>query len=295
MKNFISKWLLLSTVLSSMVVFWATFKAGGNIELAVTASTVVVLALSLIIERVMPFNRDRNQTKLDTAIDLPSAGVLLGITDPLIKYLAPIGILHLYTAIDLPVGFNFFPTTTPFLAQLLLATLTIELLKYGAHRWHHENRYLWWLHAMHHSSERLYAVNNFRFHPLNYLINFTLSVLPLMLISVPSEVLFGYMALTQPVLMLQHSNIDLRSGWLNYIFSTNELHRWHHSTNPTEANTNYGNALSVWDIVFSTFKYERHSNAPLQIGLFSTSKHYPARSSYLQQLLSVFSPQCCKA
>jgi ornithine lipid hydroxylase len=292
MKNLISKWLLLLVVIASMTVFYVTSQAGG---LAVTASTAIVLALALILERVVPFNQQWKQAKQDTALDLVSTGVLLGITDPLIKFLAPIGIVYLYTAINLPAGFNFFPTTIPFLAQFLLATLTIELLKYGAHRWHHANRYLWWLHAMHHSSERLYAVNNFRFHPLNYLINFTLSVLPLMLIGIPSEILFGYMALTQPVLMLQYSNIDLRSGWLNYVFSTNELHRWHHSTNATEANTNYGNALSVWDIVFNTFKYERHLNAPLHIGLFSTSKHYPARSSYRQQLLSVFSPKCCKA
>jgi ornithine lipid hydroxylase len=89
---------------------------------------------------------------------------------------------------------------------------------------------------MHHSSERLYTMNNFRYHPLNYTINFALSVFPLMLIGVPSEVLFGYMVITQPILMLQHANIDLRSGWLNYVVSTNELHRWHHSTQASEAN-----------------------------------------------------------
>jgi ornithine lipid hydroxylase len=295
MKNFISKWLLLITVITSMGVFLFTLKAGGNIELAVTVCTVLVLVLSLALERFMPFNQQWNRTKQDTAIDLTSTGVLLGVTDPLIKFAAPFCVVYLYATIKLPAGLNLFPSPAPFFAQLLLATLAIELLKYGAHRWHHTNRYLWWLHAMHHSSERLYSMNNFRFHPLNYVINFSLSVLPLMMIGVPSEVLFGYMALTQPVLMLQHSNIDLRNGWLNYIFSTNEIHRWHHSTNAVEANANYGNALSLWDIVFNTFNYEKPTNSPLQIGLFSTSKHYPARRSYVQQLLSMFSRQCCKS
>jgi ornithine lipid hydroxylase len=294
MKILISKWLLLGSVVASMAAFWATLSAGGNVEIAVTASTIVVLGLSLIVERFIPFNQQWNVAKQDTSIDLTSTGVLLGITDPLIKYLAPIGIVYLCTAFKPAVIFNVFPSTAPFLAQLLIATLSIELLKYFAHRWHHTNRYLWWLHAMHHSSERLYSMNNFRFHPLNYVINFLLGVLPLMLIGVPSDVLFGYMALTQPVLMLQHSNIDLRSGWLNYIFSTNELHRWHHSTKATEANANYGNALIVWDIVFKSFKYVKHANSPTQIGLFSTSQHYPARASYLQQLRSAFSPECCK-
>jgi ornithine lipid hydroxylase len=295
MKTFISKWLLLSTVITSMAVFLVTLKAGGNIEIAVTACTVLVLVLSLVLERFMPFNQQWNHAKQDTSIDLTSTGVLLGVTDPLIKFVAPFSVVYLYGTTKLPSGLNLFPSTAPFIAQLLIATLAIELLKYSAHRLHHTNRYLWWLHAMHHSSERLYSMNNFRFHPLNYVINFLLCVMPLMLVGVPSEVLFGYMALTQPILMLQHSNIDLRNGWLNYIFSTNEIHRWHHSTDAIEANTNYGNALSVWDIVFNTFKYEEPTNSPLQIGLFSTSKHYPARRSYAQQLLSMFSPQCCKA
>jgi ornithine lipid hydroxylase len=147
---------------------------------------------------------------------------------------------------------------------------------------------------MHHSSERLYTMNNFRYHPLNYTINFALSVFPLMLIGVPSEVLFGYMALTQPILMLQHANIDLRSGWLNYVVSTNELHRWHHSTQASEANCNYGNAFIVWDIAFRTFKYQKQSNQPASVGLFFQSAGYPGRSGYFAQIRSMVSLQCCK-
>lgn len=153
----------------------------------------------------------------------------------------------------------------------------------------------WLLHALHHGSERLYALNNFRFHPLNYVLNFALGVFPLMLLGVPSKVLLGYLALSQPVLMLQHANLDLRSGWLNYVFSTNELHRWHHSAARDEANSNYGNALILWDLVFGTFRYRPAENAPRRIGLFATSGDYPARASYLAQLRSAFGPQCCRA
>jgi ornithine lipid hydroxylase len=294
MKDFFSKWLVLAIVLASVCIFSLAASFNANLEIVVLALTVSTLILSLYLERKMPFSKAWSQQQGDTATDLTSAGFLLGITDPLLKFVAPLAVVSLYGLFSIGEVKNIFPTAALFALQIIIATLVIEFLRYWAHRAHHSLKPLWWLHAMHHSSERLYTMNNFRYHPLNHTINFALSVFPLMLIGVPSEVLFGYMAITQPILMLQHANIDLRSGWLNYVVSTNELHRWHHSTKATEANANYGNALIVWDIVFKTFKYVKHSNSPTQIGLFSTSKHYPTRASYLQQMLSAFSPECCK-
>jgi ornithine lipid hydroxylase len=295
MRNFISKWLLLLVVLTSVLVFAYAANLNANLEVVVLALTVSTLALSIYFEKKMPFSKDWNQQQGDTATDLTSAGFLLGVTDPLPKFLAPLAVVSLYGVFNVDEAKKLFPTDAPFGIQVVLATLIIELLRYGTHRVHHSIKHLWWLHAMHHSSERLYTMNNFRYHPLNYVINFGLSVFPFMLIGVPTEVLFGYMAITQPVLMLQHANIDLRSGWLNYVVSTNELHRWHHSTQSTDANCNYGNAFIVWDIVFGTFKYQRQNNEPAKVGLFSQSSSYPSRSGYFAQLRSMFSPQCCKA
>ena len=295
MKDLISRLFLFAAVAASFAAFVMTCAAGGNLELTVLVASVVVLAVGIALERLMPFVEKWNKPQDDVKTDIASAGILIGVVDPLLKFFAPVAIVSLYGAFSIPDNIAIFPSGVHFGLQLVLATLLIEFGRYWAHRWHHTNRYLWWLHAMHHSSERLYAVNNFRFHPLNYAINFCLGVFPLMLIGVPSEVLFGYLALSQPVLMLQHANIDLRSGWLNYIFSTNEVHRWHHSGKASEANNNYGNAFVIWDILFGTFKYLKSENSPRHIGLFSRGSLYPCRGSYVSQLLSMFSPQCCKA
>ena len=53
----------------------------------------------------------------------------------------------------------------------------------------------------------------------------------------------------------QHCNIELRMGVLNYIISGPQLHRWHHSRKPMEANSNYGNNIIIWDLVFGTYFY----------------------------------------
>jgi sterol desaturase/sphingolipid hydroxylase (fatty acid hydroxylase superfamily) len=56
------------------------------------------------------------------------------------------------------------------------------------------------------------------------------------------------------IAMLQHVNLPLRHGWLNYVFSTNTLHRWHHSAERGEGDTNFGSTLVLWDQVFSMFR-----------------------------------------
>jgi sterol desaturase/sphingolipid hydroxylase (fatty acid hydroxylase superfamily) len=282
-------------VLGSFFAFLAARSANVNLELVVLSATVITLLVSIVLERAMPFQKRWNNSHGDIKTDITSASVLIGLIDPFVNYLAPLVVISLYAAFSTERSTSIIPDNAPFVVQLALATLLIEFGRYWAHRLHHTSRHLWWLHAMHHSSERLYTLNNFRFHPLNYLINFIFSIFPLMLMGVSSDVLFGYMAITQPVLMLQHANIDLRNGWLNYVFSTNELHRWHHSASDAEANNNFGNSLILWDIAFRTFKYQSSDNSPEHIGLFSQSSAYPAKSSYLAQLLSVFTRQCCKA
>jgi sterol desaturase/sphingolipid hydroxylase (fatty acid hydroxylase superfamily) len=295
MRSLVARWLLFSVVAASFAAYLVARSIGGNLELTVLVSAVVTFALGAILERAMPFERRWNESHADARTDLASAAFLIGVVDPLFKYAGPIAVVAIYGIASPSGGLAIFPREAPLAVQLILAAALIELGRYWAHRWHHSSRYLWWLHALHHGSERLYSLNNFRFHPLNYAVNFLMSVFPLMLAGVPGDVLLGYLAVSQPVLMLQHANIDLRSGWLNHVFSTNEVHRWHHSGLTEEANRNYGSAFIVWDIVFGTFKYQASGNAPGRIGLFSQNGHYPASKGYVAQLLSLFSPQCCKA
>jgi len=172
-------------------------------------------------------------------------------------------------------------------------TLFIELGRYWVHRAHHRIPSLWWLHAMHHSSRRLYALNTLRFHPLNYILNFAGGTFPFILIGTPAEVLLAYLALTQPVLILQHSNLGSRHSLLNYVFSTNEAHRWHHSADAAVASCNYGSALLIWDHVFCTFRYSADGKSPETVGLFAKDGHsYPSRAPYLSQIWSFFSREC---
>ncbi len=294
MKTFASKWLFLILVLASFGAFLLAYLAGGNVELTVLLSTITILSIGIILERVLPYSVHWNQSKGDFKNDLVSTAVLFGAIVPFVKYIAPISIIAVYGLVPSDAMLKIFPSDWNFFAQLIIALLSIEFGRYWIHRWHHSIGYLWWLHALHHSSERIYSINNFRLHPLNYMFNFLLSTFPLMLIGVPSEVLLGYLAISQPIIMLQHANIDFRSGLLNYVFNTNELYRWHHSVLPSEANKNYGGALIIWDVIFGTFIYQKNENSPKRIGLFSQNGYYPDKASYFSQVFSVCCFRYCK-
>ncbi|TMH27092.1 MAG: sterol desaturase family protein [Betaproteobacteria bacterium] len=293
MKAFIARNLYGLVVAGSVSAFALARAWGLSLEGVVLAASVATLLVAALLERVMPFDAAWNEPQGDTSTDAFSAAVLIGLVDPALKALMPVFALSLLRGLDAP--WQVAALDAPFVLQVIAALLWIELAKYLSHRWHHRSPSLWWLHALHHGSRRLYWLNNFRFHPLNHAINSLASVLPLWLIGVPVDVLLAVAAITQPVVMLQHANIDLRSGVLNYVFSTNEVHRWHHSSEPSEANANFGSALVLWDQLFGTYRHRPGADRPRSVGLFGNGSGYPAARSYVGQLMSMFRPDCCRA
>ena len=289
----IARAFLPSMVILSLGAYAYALHHGSAAETALLAVGVLSLLLALLLERLMPYRADWNVARGDTATDWLSFAVMAAAAEPLIKAAMALAVVAVYGH-SAGAG-AWLASALPLAAQIAIATLLIELGKYAAHRWHHASPALWWLHALHHGSQRLVAVNNFRYHPLNYAINQALSLLPLMLLGAPAEVLLGYLAISQPIVMMQHANIDLRNGWLNSMLSTPEAHRWHHSNVRAEGDSNFGNALLLWDHVFGTYRaVQSAAHAPTHIGLYAPS-HYPARAGYVRQVLSMFTPACCKA
>jgi len=68
------------------------------------------------------------------------------------------------------------------------------------------------------------------------------------------------------MVFFQHSNIKLKFGIINYLISTEDLHRWHHSCVEKESKSNYGNNTIIWDILFGT-RYFPLQKTVNQLGL----------------------------
>ena len=50
--------------------------------------------------------------------------------------------------------------------------------------------------------------------------------------------------------MYIHSNIDVRSGWLQYVINGPEMHRWHHAVEVIDVN--FATKFAFWDWIFGT-------------------------------------------
>lgn len=167
---------------------------------------------------------------------------------------------------------SWWPHQAPIWAQMLLMMFAADFLRYWLHRAFHTSHRMWPLHAVHHSVQKLYWLNVGRFHPFDKGLQFLADVLPFIFLGVSEEVLTLYFVVYSVKGFFQHSNVDVKLGWLNYLISGPELHRWHHSKLIRESNSNYGNNVSVWDWIFGTFHYPKDTEVG-ELGLFN--RQYP--------------------
>ncbi len=175
------------------------------------------------------------------------------------------------------------PLGWPIAVQVVLALVIAEFGLYVAHRLAHERLYFWRFHALHHSVTRLWVINTGRFHIVDSLLKLLLSQLPLYLLGAPLPVFLWVGAVTAFTGLLTHCNIVLRTGFLDWIFSTPRLHRWHHSTDISEGNRNYCENIVLWDHLFGTY-YNPQRPSSVDIGISGW-----VRRDFIGQLLQPFS------
>ncbi|MEN8175160.1 MAG: GH3 auxin-responsive promoter family protein, partial [Pseudomonadota bacterium] len=177
------------------------------------------------------------------------------------------------------------PHHWPVPLQAVFMLLAADFLRYWLHRLVHENAFLWRFHAVHHSPHKLYWLNVGRFHPVDKALQFLLDALPFMLLGVSEPVISLYFVFYAVNGFFQHSNVHMRFGLLNYVISSAELHRWHHSRVPAESNTNYGNNLIVWDLLFGT-RFLPRDREIHDLGL--KNKRYPM--AFMAQMRAPLTP-----
>jgi sterol desaturase/sphingolipid hydroxylase (fatty acid hydroxylase superfamily) len=253
--------------------------AAGYPPILVSASAgLFTILCCATFERLFPFEDSWNRSHGDVAVDLAHfIFSMLGMI-ALFQWLAFEPLRNLGQSI----GLSIWPSAWPLWAQLILALFIAEFGYYWVHRLSHEVDFLWRFHATHHSVPRLYWFNGGHFHPLDTLCNYGAEVTPLLLLGAGPEVMVLFSVFTSANGMLKHSNIEFSLGPLNWLLSTAELHRWHHSKDAREGNTNYGSNLILWDLLFGT-RFLPAQRPPAEIGL-SGMNHFP--QGFVPQLLS---------
>jgi sterol desaturase/sphingolipid hydroxylase (fatty acid hydroxylase superfamily) len=251
---------------------YSTFWSVATIQ---TAAIAIVIAL----EYALPFRpawlRSHGDMRTDIAHMVITSNVVTGV-----RWAVTVGFIALVG----PTGIELWPTSWPLWAQVALVTVIQSFFGYWVHRAHHGLPILWRLHAVHHSAPRVYWLNQARVHPIESILD-GLTLLPLLLLGAPETALLVFTAFAGMHLTLQHANIDIRLGVLNWLLSLSEAHRWHHSRERHEADANYGGVLIVWDVVFRTYALPRDRLPPADTGLTGYAD-YP--TGYLGQIASPF-------
>lgn len=174
-----------------------------------------------------------------------------------------------------------FVSDWPVILQLLFFIVTHDLYIYLFHKWQHQNKILWRIHEAHHSPKEVDWLSGVRSHALEILINQTVEFAPIVLLGAAPEVAVYKGAVSAVWGMYIHSNIDVRSGWLQYIINGPEMHRWHHSVGKGR-NRNFSTKLAIWDWLFGTYYLPENEKA-IQYGL---KTFFP--NNYFRQFVFAF-------
>jgi len=266
----------------SLVATHAGLQAGHDPTCVVICVLLMACLPLLLAQRWIPYETHWRATPRHYGLDLLHT-VSTGLTTECGRAVALGALVWSCGTLSNAMDMNFWPAEQVIWAQLAGALLLGDFGAYWVHRSCHRSPWLWRIHAMHHTSERLYVFSSGRNHPINALMAYGSQLLPLILLGAPMDVIALLSVFTGVHGMLQHANIDLHHGWLNHVFATADLHRWHHSTRHDDSNTNFGSNLILWDWVFSTRYLPAHRTVHA-VGL--PELHLP--ENFLHHLISPF-------
>jgi sterol desaturase/sphingolipid hydroxylase (fatty acid hydroxylase superfamily) len=255
--------------LTLLLVYWEyTYFNGHPIEQTIPSFAVfLALAVLIALEALFRYEKSVSQRPLIVR-DIASTSVNVLFTGTLATPLfTPIVVFLPELLFGRSVFFGASEQLGPLWLQLILAPLLYELIKYVIHRTQHIVPFLWELHSYHHSVTDLKASNTFVSHPIDFALR---NVLPPVLLGYigfnPTAIVFGA-GLTVAASLMSHCGAGLHAGWLNRVFVTPEVHRWHHSAKVPDGHrysVNYGVGLILWDRLFGTYYLPMKDGVPVQ-------------------------------
>jgi sterol desaturase/sphingolipid hydroxylase (fatty acid hydroxylase superfamily) len=258
--------------------FLRTTYSGNSLQWITTSVTIGSALLLIGLERVIPYTKGQRFLREGLFGDF----FLYTIAQNYVLGLVIFGLLEF---VDTHTAFHRISLIRelPVWVQVLVFLITHDFYIYWFHRLQHNSRVLWRTHEAHHSTLDVDWLSGSRSHSVEILINQTIEFAPIILLASP-EVALIKGCIDAVWGMYIHSNVDVRSGILQYVFNGPEMHRWHHAVDDEAHNKNFGTKFAVWDWLFGT-AYFPTSAKPKGFGLGDT---FP--KGYLRQHTHAFRP-----
>jgi sterol desaturase/sphingolipid hydroxylase (fatty acid hydroxylase superfamily) len=260
---------LLVFPLAFLLLYWMhVYFEGHPLAKAIPAFvTFASLAVLIVLEQFFHYEKGVSQKRLAVR-DILSTVFNVLVTGPAMRILFVPLVIFLPQAL---LGRNLFFDSSvelgPLWLQMILAPLLYEFFRYGIHRLQHIVPFLWELHSYHHSVTDLKTMNTYVSHPIDWALRNALPPVILAYVGFdPAAILFGA-GLSTTASLMSHFGAGLHAGWLNRVFVTPEVHRWHHSIKVPEGHrysVNYGVGLVLWDQLLGTYYLPTKDGVPVQ-------------------------------
>jgi sterol desaturase/sphingolipid hydroxylase (fatty acid hydroxylase superfamily) len=143
----------------------------------------------------------------------------------------------------------------PVWIQAVAGVVVLDLSAWLAHVLLHKMAWGWRVHRVHHSDVAVDVTTALRQHPAETVWRVAWRVAPVAVLGIPLPVVALYETLSTANALLEHANLAVPERVdrvVRWVLVTPNMHKWHHSRDPRETDTNYGNILSAWDRMFGT-------------------------------------------
>lgn len=166
--------------------------------------------------------------------------------------------------------------------RFLVFFLVIDFSQWLAHFLLHRSNFLWQFHKIHHAQETLGFASTRHFHWGEYLVLKPAFWIPFGLLGFSAQIyVVYYIWIGYFLTFFSHCNVNLRFGFLNYIFITPETHYWHHSRNiPRRFGVNYASSLAIWDLLFGSFYLPKNKQPILGIPDNDVPENFLGQQAY---------------
>jgi sterol desaturase/sphingolipid hydroxylase (fatty acid hydroxylase superfamily) len=138
---------------------------------------------------------------------------------------------------------------------VLLLFFASDFIYYWIHRAIHRWGWLWKAsgHGFHHAFQNLHALNVGTNHPFELVFLTLPMVLVATVFGASGEAVAGATVLGVVNTAAAHANVRMDTPVFNWVFTSANQHRRHHSSEFAVSNTNFGCNVILWDRLLGTF------------------------------------------
>jgi sterol desaturase/sphingolipid hydroxylase (fatty acid hydroxylase superfamily) len=177
----------------------------------------------------------------------------------------------------------------PITFGIIFTIIFLDWVFYYLHRVYHAVPWMWKIHRVHHTDLEVDISTGLRFHPIEIFITTMVEASVVYLLGAPVYGVFLFSLWLEVSTLFNHSNIFIPAVLekiIRWVVITPYMHRVHHSSNPTETNTNFGFNFSWWDRILMTYhKPLEPGKENLGLSIFKETKYLRIKFLLLQPFL----------